>query len=298
MKRLLLIGLNLVVIAMGAMGADSLDLAGEWRLRLDPDDLGVKADWPAAPLVGNDRITLPNTTDLAGFGFALDTNTMLHAAPFPVTTRFPGVKEPVRADAHGYLVRRHLFVSPAWYEREIDVPETWRERQLTLRLERTMWKTEVWVDGRRASECDSLVAEHRHKLGALAPGRHRLTVRVDNRMIYNISTVTHAYGPETQTRWNGLIGALKLEAANPISIQSLAVFPALDRRSVRVEARNANSLGRAISVPARFQVLPADSDSPLTEFAGSLDGPVGATNKIATVRLSEPARPLCRRHDF
>ena len=53
-------------------------------------------------------------------------------------------------------------------------------------------------------------------------------------MIHNLSTVTHAYGPETQSRWNGLIGALVLEAANPVSIRSVAVFPAADRRSVRV----------------------------------------------------------------
>lgn len=53
-------------------------------------------------------------------------------------------------------------------------------------------------------------------------------------MIHNLSTITHAYGPETQSRWNGLIGALTLEAAEPVSIRSLAAFPAADRRSVRV----------------------------------------------------------------
>ena len=71
-----------------------IQLAGPWRLRLDTDDAGLRENWPAAPLVTADRITLPNTTDRAGFGFALDPNTMLHAAPFPATTRFPGVKEP------------------------------------------------------------------------------------------------------------------------------------------------------------------------------------------------------------
>jgi hypothetical protein len=207
---------------------------------------------------------------------------MLHAAPFPVTTRFPGVKEPTRADEHGYLVRRHLFVGPAWYEREVEVPETWRERQLTLPLERAMWRTEVWIDGRRISECDSLVAEHRHQFGVLAPGKHRLTIRVDNRMIHNLSTITHAYGPETQTRWNGLIGTLTLEAVSPVSIESLQVHPAADRRSVRVAMRIANTTGREISVPARFQLLPADGTNALTEFAGSLDCPVGETNRTVT----------------
>lgn len=148
---------------------ESLNLAGEWRLRLDADDVGLQADWPRTPLNTPDRIDLPNTTDRAGFGVALDTNTMRHSAPFPVTTRFPGIAEPVRADEHGYLVRRHLFVGPAWYEREVVVPEAWREMPVILTLERAIWKTEVWVDGRFASACDSLVAVHRHELGTLTP---------------------------------------------------------------------------------------------------------------------------------
>jgi alpha-L-fucosidase 2 len=199
--------------ASPALSNERIDLAGEWRLRLDPDDLGVKSGWPSQPLAGNDRMVLPNTTDRAGFGFALDPKTMLHAAPFPVTTRFPGVKDPTRADEHGYLVRRHLFVRPAWYERELDVPASWAGRVASLRIERAMWKTDVWIDGRPSGSCDSLVAEHRHDLGVLEPGKHWLTVRVDNRMIHNITTITHAYGPETQTRWNGMIGAIELVSA-------------------------------------------------------------------------------------
>ena len=94
---------------------DLISLAGDWRLRLDPEDQGLTADWPSRPLITADHISLPNTTDRAGFGFALETNSMLHAVPFPVTTHFPGVKEPTRADERGFLVRKHLFVGPAWY---------------------------------------------------------------------------------------------------------------------------------------------------------------------------------------
>ena len=126
MRRPVYLALQLLLaLPIGAATA-TLDLAGEWRLRLDPEAQGRNANWPATPLAGDDRITLPNTTDRAGFGFPLDTNTMRHAAPFPLTTRFPGVKDPQRADEHGYLVRRHLFVGPAWYEREIVIPEDWR----------------------------------------------------------------------------------------------------------------------------------------------------------------------------
>ena len=35
------------------------------------------------------------------------------------------------------------------------------------------------VDDRHVGRCDSLAAPHDYELGALAPGRHRLTLRID-----------------------------------------------------------------------------------------------------------------------
>ena len=195
-----------------------LSLAGTWRLRLDPKDEGISDNWAGARLRTSDSISLPGTTDLAGFGFALDTKSMRHATPYPPVTRFPGVSEPTRADAQGNLVRRFWYVGPAWYEREIVIPKSWGGRTVTLAIERALWKTEVWLDGRHMGSCDSLVAEHRHVLGVLRPGKHRLTVCVDNRMIHNITTVTHAYGPETQSQWNGMIGAIRLESSPAVSV--------------------------------------------------------------------------------
>jgi hypothetical protein len=280
----------LAIQSLSVLAGDTLDLSGPWRLRLDAEDKGVNANWSATPLVSNDRITLPNTTDRAGFGFPLDTNTMLHAAPFPVTTRFPGVKEPVCADEHGYLVRRHLFVGPAWYEREIEIPKSWKDRRVNLRIERAMWQTEVWVDGRPAGACDSLVAEHLHELGVLAPGRHRLTIRVDNRLIHNLSTVTHAYGPETQSRWNGMIGAIQLEAVNAFSLDSLQVFPAPDRRSVRVALRLSNTGTAAASGLLKLRVLSEGAGRLLAESATQLQCAPGAAVHEAALQLREPTR--------
>ncbi len=285
------LGCSILMAACNFVRArESLNLAGEWRLRLDADDVGLQADWPRTTLNTPDRIDLPNTTDRAGFGFALDTNTMRHAAPFPVTTRFPGIAEPARADEHGYLVRRHLFVGPAWYEREVVVPEAWRGMQVMLTLERAIWKTEVWVDGKFASACDSLVAVHRHELGALAPGRHRLTIRVDNRMIYNLSTVTHAYGPETQTRWNGLIGNLTLTAVPTTSIRSLAAYPAGDRRSVRIVMVTTNAGATTASVGVQYRLLPESGDSTLSEAQLNFSCPPGITTNETTLAFTTPAQ--------
>ena len=44
----------------------------------------------------------------------------------------PRGQGPTWADEHGYLVRRHLFVGPAWCEREVYVLATWAEQVATL----------------------------------------------------------------------------------------------------------------------------------------------------------------------
>jgi hypothetical protein len=57
-------------------------------------------------------------------------------------------------------VREHYYIGPAWYQREIDVPENWAGSPLRLKLERVIWESRVWVDDREIGSCDSLAAPH------------------------------------------------------------------------------------------------------------------------------------------
>jgi beta-galactosidase len=228
-----LCGLVIAADVLADQGNTAFSLAGEWHVRLDSEDVGVQQRWYGATLASAERIQLPGTTDQAGLGHALDIQRMRYPAPFPYT-RFPGVAEPERADARGFLVRPHFFLGPVWYEKEIQVPEAWQDQWIRLTIERALWQTDAWVDGQHVGQNDSLVASHEHRLGRLIPGRHRLTLRVDNRMIHNLTTIPHGYGPETQSRWNGLIGRIELQAEPELALRRLDAFPAADRRSVKV----------------------------------------------------------------
>ncbi len=246
--------------------------------------------WAAASLLSDTTILLPGTTDLAGLGYALNLKEMRYACPYPVTTRFPGVKEPQRADEQGYLARRHLFVGPAWYERMVEIPAAWQGSPVALRLERTMWRTDVWIDGQSIGSCDSLVTEHRYELGTLSAGPHRITVRVDNRLIHNISTITHAYGPETQSRWNGLIGNLQLEQTTPLYIRSVAAFPSADRRSVKCTVHLANTTPTRESGTLHVRLYPEHSTEVLAESQLSLGCEPGNSQQDVPLTLAAPAR--------
>jgi len=104
-----------------------------------------------------------------------------------------------------------------------------------LRLERCHWETRVWVDGRSAGSADSLSTPHVHDLGGdLAPGPHRLTIRVDNRMIVDVGINSHSVTDHTQSNWNGIVGRIELRATDPVWIDDVRVEPRVAARTARV----------------------------------------------------------------
>ena len=54
------------VLTATALGGERMNLAGKWAFQLDPQDQGVAESWANKALP--DKIKLPGTTDLAGYG--------------------------------------------------------------------------------------------------------------------------------------------------------------------------------------------------------------------------------------
>ncbi len=182
-----------------------MDLSGKWAFKLDPNDQGIKENWAKSKL--SDSIKLPGTTDEAGYG--------------PMGPETP--------DRVGVLTRRHEYLGATWYSRTIDIPNDWNGNNIELYLERVMWQSQVWLDGKEVSATeDSLCVPHVHSLGKLTPGKHTLTVRIDNRMIHPIGNKNHAYGEQTQSRWNGAVGRIELISRPDSQVEALRVFTELD----------------------------------------------------------------------
>ena len=139
------------------------------------------------------------------------------------------------------------YQGAAWYQRDVEIPETWRGLRVTLSLERPHWETCVWLDGREIGRNQSLSTPHPYDLGGeLAPGRHRLTIRVDNRMIVNVGPNAHSVSDHTQTNWNGIVGRIELAAGSPVWLEDVQVYPDVTGRTVRVKGH----IGSALMVPA------------------------------------------------
>jgi len=186
-----------------------VSLAGEWRFALDPDRVGEAQGWAEKRL--DDTIRLPGTTDEAR----------------------KGPENPARDVQR--LTRLHPYVGAAWYARDVDVPAAWRGKRLVLVLERTK-ASRAWIDGAVLGDRDSLVAPHEYALPALAPGRHRLALRIDNSRLPPVGD-PHQVSDHTQTNWNGVIGEVGLRVTDPVWIEDVQVYPDLAQKRVRVRAR-------------------------------------------------------------
>jgi hypothetical protein len=117
------------------------------------------------------------------------------------------------------LNRKHEYYGKAWYQREVNIPEDWKNKEIKLVLERVLWESKVYVDGTPVATRESLVGSHEYELSELlTPGAHVITVRIDNSDQYPLINVigdrypegadkqmAHAYTNHTQIKWNGIL---------------------------------------------------------------------------------------------
>jgi hypothetical protein len=226
---------------------DQLDLSGQWRFALDRDDQGVAGHWYGQALAGH--IKLPGILNAQGFGDEISAQTPWVLSLYDKDWK---LREDYKAYATAGKVKvpflsqppRH-YLGVAWYQRDIEIPRAWHGKRVVLHLERPRWGSTVWVDEREVGSNRSLVAEHAYDLGLLAPGRHQVSVRVDNRMLMAYRPDAHSVSDSLGMSWNGIVGKMTLEATSPVYIDDAQVFPKVADRTVLVRLRIGNAGGRA-----------------------------------------------------
>ena len=127
------------------------------------------------------------------------------------------------------LVQEWQYVGKATWTRTVELSQADCAYPLELFLERVMWASEAFWDGvpmeaiggcgqPPSRVCDSLATPHVHAVPQklLTPGKHELRIVVDNSCRYNFSRQSHAYGPNMQAVWNGVLGRIELRRAHPL----------------------------------------------------------------------------------
>jgi hypothetical protein len=226
---------------------ETLDLSGTWSFSLDRNGVGVNEQWFSKPL--QDMIHLPGTLQEQGFGDPPSTNTpwlgTLYDKYWYLRAPYKKYAEPDHFKIPYWLQPERHYVGAAWYSRSFDIPPEWRGRPVQLFLERIHWSSTVWLDGKKVGFDDCLSAPHVYNLGELAPGRHALSIRIDNRMLKTIREDAHSITDSTQTGWNGIIGRMELISTTPVYIADAKVFTDIDAKTVTFNVKIGNETGRA-----------------------------------------------------
>ena len=264
-------------------------LSGSWLFALDRDDIGLTARWFEHSLSG--RVELPGSLPEQGIGdppSLTSTWTGVDEGLQELRTRsFEEYSRPDRFKMVYSLTPIRVYVGPAWYQRQIDVPTTWTGRRVALSLERVHWQTMVWVDGRLCGERNSLGTPHEYDLtDVLNPGQHTVTIRVDNRLQIPDFAGAHSVTDNTQGNWNGLIGALVLRATPRVWIEDAQVYPDVTHGAIRVSARFGNKTG--VAGRSTLTVSAESYNSPHSHRVPARQIPVRWTSEGGSVEFEIP----------
>ncbi|MDY7395808.1 glycoside hydrolase family 2 TIM barrel-domain containing protein [Aureibaculum sp. 2210JD6-5] len=236
---------------------DVLDLSGKWTVTLG-ENLEEKLNtlsWDKK----EGEIQLPGSLQENGFGL-----------------------KTVGSD-FGVLTPTHKFIGIASYKKDIVIPENWKNKKVELFLDRVLWESKVFIDGKEISVQDALGTPHIHKLGQLSPGKHTLEVRVNNDMIHNIGDKGHAYGEYTQSIWNGIVGKIELQAKDPTHITNVRTFSDIEKDELKIELEieaNENETAEII-----FEISELNGGKAIEEKV-TFDVTKGINKKETTLKLS------------
>lgn len=210
MKHLLVIFLITLVACQGPekQSRIQLNLAGEWQFALDSSAIGETENWYSTDLP--EHVQLPGTTDENHQGW-LNTDT---------TT--------------SHLNRKYIYEGIAWYQRTVVIPKDFQNKHIELFLERSR-SSRVWIDDNFVGESRLLQSPQKYDVSPfMTPGKHRITVAVDNRLSNTPYGNVHIYSDDTQTNWNGILGQLYLEASSRTRINTIQVYPDVSGKKIGV----------------------------------------------------------------
>lgn len=235
-----------------------ISLQDTWAFQLDSADVGQSEQWFLKSLP--ETIHLPGAMRDEGKGYdpslAMHWTGSIYDSSWYFAPRLAKYRTPAHLKFPFWLTPVKHYLGPAWYQHTVHIPASWQHRRVVLYLERPHWQTTVWVDSTVVGKQNSLVAPHVYDLTQyITPGTHRLTLRIDNRLIdVNVGPDSHSITDHTQGNWNGVIGKIQLYVTDQVWIDDIQVFPDVEAKAARVRVHVANLTGQPVTGTVRFRV--------------------------------------------
>jgi len=274
----------------------TLDLSGEWAFKKDSLDLGIEEEWFNQEF--SESVVLPGSMNTNGKGneISLETNwtgsifdsAFFHKPQYVKYRQLDNFKVPF------WLQPLKHYVGAAWYKKTVNIPEDWKNKSIELYLERCHWETQVWVDDKKIGSQNLLGSPHIYDLSkVLAPGKHTISIRVDNRIKeVNVGQNSHSISDHTQTNWNGMIGELSLRKKENIHLEEVQIHPDVKGKKalVTLTINNRRSNATEVEVNISAESYNAQESQQVSLYPLSLRLEVGITQQ--TIEYGMGDNPL------
>jgi hypothetical protein len=275
----------------------TINLAGPWRFRMDPGNEGIRDKWFATTLSDTNTVHLPGSMVENGKGNAVTLATHWIASIRDSSFYFdPRLAKYCKKDPPWFpffLTPKKHYVGAAWYQKEIVIPDSWKNKHIELFLERCHWETQVWVDTTKMSKENSLTTPHIYNLSnVLTPGKHRITIRVDNSMkdvgIY-VGRDAHSITDQTQGDWNGIIGRMALISKPKVWLSNVQVYPDVKHKKAKVKISIKNALPKEIN--GDLTIIAHSVNTPSTKDVKPLSASFSMDTSDTTLVFEYPMGP-------
>lgn len=236
-----------ILLVYPANSQATINLAGTWQFALDEADEGISNNWSNQSFPG--KILLPGILNSQGFGNEITKDTSwvlsLYDKNWSLREDYKNHTKPGNVKVPFLAQPPKHYLGAAWYQREIEIPANWSNKRVSLFLERPRWKSALYLDGKEIGSNLSLVAEHEYDLGVLSAGKHKISIRVDNRMLMDYRPDAHSVSDSLGMSWNGIVGKTELRVTSQIWIEDAQVYPNFENKTATVKIKISNSTNRS-----------------------------------------------------
>lgn len=226
----------------------TIDLSGEWQFQIDSLDQGENRKWYSTSL--SETITLPGSMAENGKGDIVDlqtnwTGNMWNDSLWYTSDKYERYRQPGNMKVSFWLQPEKKYYGAAWYQKEINIPDNWKDKAISFKIERAHWESTLWVDDKKVGSRNTLGTAHTYSIEELlTPGEHLLTIRMDNRVKdINVGLDAHSISDNTQSNWNGLVGEISLIATPKVFVGIVSIVPNVTGKKATVNMSIENKTG-------------------------------------------------------
>ncbi|MFA9556296.1 discoidin domain-containing protein [Evansella sp. AB-rgal1] len=169
-----------------------INLAGNWRFRLDPNDQGRTEGWQQTRLT-NEGFTLPGTACENRIGTPLDMS----------------LTEKMTKESVASFREKYSYRGKVWLQKEVDLPSELLGAGHIF-FQRILGESAIWINGDFIGKEVGFSTGHRYAIDFDQYSGQTITVTIslDNRNHYHLGELASGYTNQTQTYWLGIIGEL------------------------------------------------------------------------------------------